>query len=140
MSVVGDKPLPRVGVVGCGYWGKNLVRNFHQLGALACVHDIDKNVADEVAAAHGVPSLSFDEILNNDDVLGVVIATPAIHHAQAVEAALRAGKNVFVEKPLALSLSEAEELCRLADQSKLILMVGHPAPVSPSFREAKGNM
>lgn len=128
---------PRVVVCGCGSWGKNLVRNFHQLGALAGVHDLKPDVSGEIAAAHNIPSLGFDEVLKDGAIHGIVIASPAVHHAGMARAALQAGKNVFVEKPLALNVSEAEELCRLAGDSGLVLMVGHLLQYHPAFEKLR---
>ena len=126
-----------VAVVGCGYWGKNLVRNFHQLGALACVCDVQEDAADKIAAAHDVSSRSFDDILADNAIQGIVITTPAKTHAGIAKAALQAGKNIFVEKPLALQVADAEELCRLADDAGVVLMVGHLLQYHPAFDKLK---
>lgn len=126
-----------IAVIGCGYWGNNLVRNFHQLGALACVCDVNVDAADEIAAAHEVRSRPFDEILSDNKIQGIVIATPAEQHAKMAKAALRAGKNVFVEKPLSLKVSDAEELCKLSDDTGLVLMVGHLLQYHPGFEKLK---
>jgi len=128
-------PDPKVAVVGCGYWGKNLVRNFHQLGALAFVHDVREEAAAAMTAAYSVLPRRFDELLGEDGIQGIVIATPAEHHAALAESALRAGKDVFVEKPLALKVSEAEALCRLAAAENRVLMVGHLVRYHPAFEK-----
>ena len=128
---------PEVAVIGCGHWGKNLVRNFHQLGALACVCDADPDTADGIAATYGVQARPFDEILADKAIQGIVIATPAEQHAKTADAMLRAGKNVFVEKPLSLIVSEAEKLCQLSDDSRLVLMVGHLLQYHPGFEKLK---
>jgi|TARA_Y100000294_G_scaffold174742_1_gene193370 predicted dehydrogenase len=130
-------PCLRVAVVGCGHWGKNLVRNFHQLDVLACVHDLDADVAHEDASVYGVSSRGFNEVLKDDEIQGIVITTPAETHAEMAEAGLRAGKNVFVEKPLALRVHEAEHLCQLADDFGLVLMVGHLLQYHPAFEKLK---
>lgn len=126
-----------VAVCGCGNWGKNLVRNFHQLGALAGVHDLSPDVGGEIAASYGVPSLGFDEVLKDNGIQGVVIASPAVHHEEMARAALLAKKNVFVEKPLALNVFGAEEICELAEDSGLVLMVGHLLQYHPGFEKLK---
>lgn len=119
--------VPSVAVLGAGYWGKNLIRNFHQLGALAAICD---NNPDSLAsfAAHypGVPQyLAYGDLLHNDAVQAVAIAAPAeTHYALALQALL-AGKDVFVEKPLCLYAEQAGELISLAEARQRVLMVGH---------------
>jgi UDP-2-acetamido-3-amino-2,3-dideoxy-glucuronate N-acetyltransferase len=124
---------PRVAVVGCGVWGKNLVRNFKVLGALAAVHDTDAGAARLVAEDVGVPALSLDGLLASREIDGVVIATPAESHGKVVNRALEAGKHVFVEKPLSLDIAEAGRLCALAHGRGLVLMVGHLMQYHPAF-------
>lgn len=118
---------PKIAVLGCGYWGKNLVRNFHELGSLALVCDPAESA--RAAAAQLAPEVevraAFQEALNSDQITAVAIAAPAAAHYALAKAALRAGKDVFVEKPLSLELREAEELVSLADQLGRVLMVGH---------------
>jgi UDP-2-acetamido-3-amino-2,3-dideoxy-glucuronate N-acetyltransferase len=115
-----------VAVVGCGYWGKNLVRVFHELGALAMVCDADAARAKEFAAKYGVEAAtSLDQVLARGDVKAVVLSTPAVTHAESARKALLAGKDVFVEKPLALDAKEGRELVALAERLGRILMVGH---------------
>lgn len=116
-----------VAVVGAGYWGKNLVRNFHATGALRMVCDQDRGqLAATVAQYPGVQGVeSFADVLSNSTIGSVVIATPAVTHADLVSKALLAGKDVLVEKPLCLSLSEGKALVRLAQDRGRILMVGH---------------
>jgi predicted dehydrogenase/serine acetyltransferase len=127
----------KAAVIGCGYWGKNLVRNFHELGALAAISDSDRRAAASLSAAFGVPTLELDAILARADIPAVVIAVPAAGHAVLVRRALEAGKHVFVEKPLALDLGEAEELCALAERAQRILMVGHLLQYHPGFLKLK---
>ena len=116
-----------VAVVGTGYWGKNLVRNFHDLGALRVVNDADPDVAGRFAEQYPEveAASSYAEVLRDAEVRGVAIATPASTHAGFVREALLAGKDVYVEKPLCLSESEGAELNRLARERDRILMVGH---------------
>ncbi len=116
---------PKIAAVGCGYWGKNIVRNFAELGALHAVCDANPSVADTFAQKYGVPALSLPQILNDDACQGVAFASPAEMHVRHASDALRAGKHVFVEKPLALTVSEGRELARLAEETQRILMVGH---------------
>jgi predicted dehydrogenase/acetyltransferase-like isoleucine patch superfamily enzyme len=126
-----------VAVLGCGSWGKNLVRNFHQLGALAAVHDPDLTVAAAAAASYDVPARSVDEILADASIEAVAIAAPAKLHFELAAAALEAGKHVFVEKPIALTLDDAERMRRLAEQRGKILMVGHLLQYHPVFIKLK---
>lgn len=123
----------RVAVIGCGYWGKNLVRNFHQLDVLAAVCDTtEAGRATAEAIAPGLPVTAYvDEVLASD-VQGIVIATPAETHAELVTRALQAGKDVFVEKPLALTYSHGAQLVKLANQRQKILMVGHVLEYHPA--------
>lgn len=119
--------------VGHGYWGKNLARNFHELGHLAAIVDADANAARTAAAAYGVKAASFEEVLADPAIDAVSLASPAeLHHAQA-NAALAAGKHVYVEKPLALNVLQAEELVALAQASGRVLMVGHLLQYHPVY-------
>ncbi|MBI5017682.1 MAG: Gfo/Idh/MocA family oxidoreductase [Deltaproteobacteria bacterium] len=117
---------PNIAVVGGGYWGKNLVRNFHELGALRLICDADSERLQALGEKYGVPTtLSYSDVLSDPAVDGVVLATPAERHATMVREALLAGKDVFVEKPLALTREEGEDLLRLARKTGRVLMVGH---------------
>ncbi|WHZ28980.1 MAG: UDP-2-acetamido-3-amino-2,3-dideoxy-D-glucuronic acid acetyltransferase [Nitrospira sp.] len=117
----------KVAVVGAGYWGKNLVRNFANLKTLAAVCDSDAERL--VPFSEQYPSVnlfhSYSDVLRDDTIHGVAIATPAEMHADTVRKALLAGKDVFVEKPLCLSVEEGKELVVLAKKHNRILMVGH---------------
>lgn len=124
---------PRVAVVGCGYWGKNLVRNFARLGALASVCDATpagRAAAEEVAPGTAVVA-DFDEVLASD-APGVVIATPAETHFELARQAIEAGKDVFVEKPLALTYEQGARLVQLAEERGRVLMVGHVLEYHPA--------
>lgn len=132
-----DLPVPRVAVAGCGYWGKNLVRNFAELGALAAVCDPDAAFAADFTKKFNVPALRFDELCAAGDIDGVVIAAPAELHAGLATQALRAGKHVFVEKPLALTDREAEAVTREAAAAGRILMVGHLMQYHPAFQKLR---
>lgn len=119
--------------MGCGYWGRNLVRNFSELGALAAICDPDKQAAEALAARHGSTIQDLDAVLADSSIAGVAIAAPAVLHASLARRALEAGKHVFVEKPLALKVEEAEGLCVLAEERGLRLMVGHLLQYHPAF-------
>ena len=128
----------RLAVAGCGGWGRNLVRNFAELGALAAVCDASPDRAAEHAGKHGVPARDWRDVLDDPDVPAVAIATPAASHATLVEEALNAGKHVFVEKPIALDVDAAERLCTLAERLDRRLMVGHLLQYHAGFRRLLG--
>jgi UDP-2-acetamido-3-amino-2,3-dideoxy-glucuronate N-acetyltransferase len=126
---------PRVAIVGSGYWGKNLVRNFHDLGALQLVCDKNESIlADFKNKYQNLETcLAFGDVLNHTDIDGIVIATPAETHFNLARETLLSGKHVFVEKPMALSEDEGRELIALATEQKKILMVGHLLQHHPAF-------
>lgn len=123
-----------IAVIGCGYWGKNLVRNFSQLGALRLICDSDPKSLESQGALYPKVELSdsFAQVLADPSVHAVVLATPAARHYEQVKQALNAGKHVFVEKPLALHHGEGAELVRLAAARNAILMVGHILEYHPA--------
>lgn len=119
--------LPKVAVIGCGNWGKNLVRNYAQQGALGVVCDADTKRLEHVSREYpgvGVTD-NFDGVLQDGGIKAIVIATPSDSHFPLARKALLAGKHVYVEKPLARDVRHAEELDQLATERNLILMVGH---------------
>jgi UDP-2-acetamido-3-amino-2,3-dideoxy-glucuronate N-acetyltransferase len=118
---------PPIAVIGAGYWGRNLVRNFHDLGALRWVCDASAATLQSIADRYPDVSCTskVHDVLMNPEVAGVVIATPAETHASLVRRALEAGKDVLVEKPLCLDIEEGKELVALAERNSRILMVGH---------------
>ena len=114
----------KLAVVGTGYWGVNLVRNFAELSTLACVCDIDFQKAKQISLKYGGRAcFCLEEVLHSVDA--VVIATPAPTHHQLARQALLAGKDVFVEKPITLRCAECEDLIEIAERKRLVLMVGH---------------
>jgi predicted dehydrogenase len=131
----------RVGCVGLGYWGPNILRAFLALKGCqvkwAC--DIDQARLGKIAAAF--PQLSsagaFEELLRDPDLDAVAIATPAPQHYPMARAALESGKHVFVEKPLAMKRDEAQHLIQLASSRGKILMVGHLLLYHPAVRKLK---
>lgn len=132
-SAVVEKP--RVAAIGCGHWGKNIVRNLSQLGALSAVSDIAATVAADFSSRYAVPARPFADLLEDDEIDAVAIATPASFHADHVRRALEAGKHVFVEKPLAMNVSEGQVLSDLARSRGRILMVGHVLRYHPVVRK-----
>jgi predicted dehydrogenase len=127
--------VPRIAVVGLGYWGPNLVRNLHELpdADLACVCDASEKALDAIAVRYpAVPgTTNFDDVLSDDSIDAVVIATPVSTHHTLGMRALEAGKHLFVEKPLAASSDEAIEMIEAADERGLVLMPGHTFLYSP---------
>lgn len=130
---------PRVAVVGCGYWGRNLVRNFHALGALAAV--VDATPQGRAAATQLAPDVDLlaeiEPMLQRSDIDAVVLATPAATHAPLGSQVLGAGKDLFVEKPMALSLDDARRLVDLADRHQRMLQVGHVLEYHPAVSVLK---
>lgn len=124
-------------VIGCGYWGKNLVRNFHALNALAAICENDEILGHAIAEEYGVPLRPIADVLHDASIQSVVVAAPAELHHPLVSQALRAGKHVFVEKPLALTEADGTELCELALEENRILMVGHLLQYHPAFQKLK---
>jgi UDP-2-acetamido-3-amino-2,3-dideoxy-glucuronate N-acetyltransferase len=127
---------PRIAVLGCGNWGKNLVRSFRSLASLELVCDpaeAGRRAATEVAPGVRI-SARFEDTLSDRQVSAIVIAAPAALHYSLAAAALHAGKDVLVEKPLCLDESEGEELVRLADERGQVLMVGHLLQYHPCVR------
>lgn len=125
--------MAKIAVVGCGYWGKNLARNFAQLGALAAIVDTDPATASQHAAAHGVEALTMEEALGRADIEALAIAAPAELHAKIALQGIDAGKHIYVEKPLALSVADGEVMRDKASAAGRLLMVGHLLQYHPVF-------
>jgi UDP-2-acetamido-3-amino-2,3-dideoxy-glucuronate N-acetyltransferase len=128
-----------IGLAGCGYWGRNLARNLHQMGHLVAVCDPSAKILKEVKATYrGVKTTrDYADLLEDGKVKAVAVAAPAALHYDLARRALVAGKDVFVEKPLALRVPQAEELVDLARDRKRILMVGHILEYHPAIRKLK---
>ena len=136
----GLSAIPQIALVGCGYWGKNLCRNFHALGALAAVVDAAENgqaTARSIAPDAEITD-SLDDVLRNDQIQGVALATPAETHAELAIQAMQAGKDVFVEKPMALTQEDAEKMKKVAEATGRILMVGHLLEFHPAVLKLRG--
>jgi UDP-2-acetamido-3-amino-2,3-dideoxy-glucuronate N-acetyltransferase len=134
-----DGLMPGVAVIGMGSWGRNLVRNFHQTGALAAV--CDSSDAAAALCAKEYPTVPFVRdyraVLANPDIAAVAIATPAVTHFDVAKAALEAGKDVFVEKPLSTEVAQGEALAKLAAETGRVLMVGHILRYHPAVIRLK---
>jgi UDP-2-acetamido-3-amino-2,3-dideoxy-glucuronate N-acetyltransferase len=128
---------PGVALVGFGYWGRNLARNLHQLGALRVVCDTRPRALHEARAAYPAAATTgrVAGVLADEGVSAVAIAAPAVAHYTLTRAALLAGKDVFVEKPLSLELAQARELVELARARRRVLMVGHLLEYHPAIRK-----
>jgi UDP-2-acetamido-3-amino-2,3-dideoxy-glucuronate N-acetyltransferase len=130
---------PQVAVIGSGYWGKNLVRNFANLGALSVICDSHaetlRTLGEQYSQCRTVTS--YAEVLRDDAIQAVAIATPAETHRTMVREALIAGKDVFVEKPLCLSAEQGQTLVALARERGRILMVGHLLWYHPAVLKLK---
>lgn len=130
-----------VGILGAGYWGPNLIRSFAETTGceVRYVCDLRQDLLVKIATRfHQVKvTTRFDDLLNDPEVDGIVIATPAATHADLAVRALNAGKHVLVEKPLAHEVEAGENLVRLAEAQKRILMVGHTFEFNPAVRKLK---
>ena len=128
-----------IAVIGNGYWGRNLVRNFSDLGVLRVVCDEDPLVEASLRAKY--PQVEYRQhyadVLQDGEIRGVVLATPAVLHYEMAKRALMAGKDVFVEKPLALNVADGAELVELAARLGRVLMVGHILQYHPAVRKLK---
>ena len=135
----GLSSVPQIALVGCGYWGKNLCRNFHALGVLFAVVDATEN--GQSTARSIAPDVmitdNFEDILGDDQIQGVALATPAETHADLAIQAMHAGKDVFVEKPMALSISDAK-ICKSGIETGRILDGGAFIGISSCGSQIKG--
>ena len=131
--------MTKLGQAGLGAWGKNLARNFDELGDLTWLCDADEARRSEFATRYPRARVTgdFEELLADRELEAVVIATPVPTHYELAKLALEAGKHVFVEKPPAMRAQEMEELCELAEQSGLVLMPGHLLLYHPAVTTLK---
>ena len=131
--------MTRIAQAGLGDWGKNLVRNFDDLAEIAWLCDVDEH--KRAVFAQRYPSArvtaDFDDLLADDSVEAVVVATPVPTHYELAKSALEAGKHVFVEKPPAMRGLEMEELCELAEEGDRVLMPGHLLLYHPGVQKLK---
>jgi UDP-2-acetamido-3-amino-2,3-dideoxy-glucuronate N-acetyltransferase len=125
----------KVAVIGVGYWGKNLVRNFHELGVLEALCDGEPAVEANCRRLYGNVKFyrEFDAVLADRSITAVALATPAVTHYALAKAALEAEKDVLVEKPLAVDVKQGEDLVHLAEAKARILMVGHILRYHPAI-------
>lgn len=128
--------MTRIGVVGTGYWGKNLTRNFSELGALAAICDSDTDALNAIGEKYPAADRYADlaALLAQPDIDAIVLSTPAETHGALARQVLNAGKHVFVEKPLCLDPNEGRALKTLSETADKTLMVGHMLLYHPAFQ------
>lgn len=133
--------MVKVAVVGCGYWGPNLIRNFYRLDqcqlTLCCDLDPGRLASVQRLYPTVATTTSYQEVLDSPDVDAVALATPVRTHHSLGKQALLHGKHLLVEKPLALTTRECDELVELAEQQGLVLMVGHTFLYNPALVKMK---
>ena len=127
----------KIALIGCGNWGKNIARNLYEMDCLDCIYDPNSLQAKEFIETHKLPIYSLNEIFLNKEINAVVIATSAQTHKEIAIQALKNNKDVFIEKPFSLSLSDAKLISQSAIENNKILMVGHLLNYHNSFLELK---
>ena len=114
-----------IALIGCGSWGKNIARNLHQIGTLACIYDADRNLSKKLNQDFKLHNYTINDIFKNEHIQALVIASTAETHKDIAEEALQNNKDVLIEKPFCLSLNDAITLSKLAIKKNKVLMVGH---------------
>jgi len=115
----------KIALMGCGNWGKNIARNLSEMNALSCIYDPDSNIAKKISNDLGLPNKSLKEIFSDKGIDGIVIASSAETHIDIAKQALLSNKDVLIEKPFCLSLSDAKNISDLAEEKNKVLMAGH---------------
>lgn len=128
---------PRIAVLGCGYWGSNHVRTLKALGALHAVSDTNRARAEGFASEHDCLAIDPEEIYSRGDVDAIVMALPPQFHADFAVRAVENGKDVLVEKPVALTVADAERAVKAARDCGRLFMVGHVLRFHPAFEKLK---
>lgn len=128
---------PRIAVLGCGYWGSNHIRTLKSMGALAAVSDANRARAAGFAAEQDVPDVAPEDLFTASEIDAVVMALPPQFHADYAVRAVEAGKHVLVEKPIALTVADAERSVAAAAANKRVFMVGHVLRFHPAFEKLK---
>jgi len=128
---------PRLAVLGCGYWGSNHIRTLKGLGALHAVSDLNRARAEGFASEQDCLAIEPDALFSRDDVDAIVMALPPQFHAEMAIRAVEAGKDVLVEKPVALTVADAEREVAAAKACGRIFMVGHVLRFHPAFEKLK---
>ncbi len=114
-----------IALVGCGNWGKNIARNLHEMGYLACIYDSNEKLSKKLSDDYNLPTFELNKIFKDKNINAIVIASPAITHKDLSIQALKNDKDVFIEKPFCLSLHDAKRISELATNRNRILMIGH---------------
>ena len=114
-----------IALIGCGNWGKNIARNLHQMGSLACIYDTNTSLTEKLNNEYNIPNLELNKIFENKNINGIIVASPAITHKDLAIQALQNDKDVLIEKPFCLSLNDAQKLSVIAKNKNKVLMVGH---------------
>ncbi len=131
-----------IGIIGCGYWGPNFVRNFNRIKGVSVkyVCDLSPERLSHIKKLYPdiIATKDYLSVLKDKDITGVIVATPASRHYKIAREALLCGKNILVEKPIAMDLNEARKLIELAADKKRILMVGHTFKFNPSVIKLRG--
>ena len=129
----------KVGLIGCGQWGKNLIREFNNLKVLNSICDLNENLLEDYKKKY--PNIKttndWNTVLNDDTINCVCISLPSELHYSFAKKSLLSGKDVFVEKPITLNINEAEELIEIAKKHNKILMVGHILHYNPAVEKIK---
>ena len=116
---------PKIAVIGCGYWGKNIVRTANDIGNLKTVIDANQKLQKDFNDDLGLENMGIENALNDDEIKGVMIATSANTHFDVAMSCLESGKDIFIEKPICLDLDQASQIGEKSKQTNSILMVGH---------------
>lgn len=128
---------PRIAVLGCGYWGSNHIRTLKALGALYAVSDANAARAEGFASEQDCLAIEPERLFTRDDIDAIVLALPPQFHAKAAEQAVSHGKDVLVEKPIALNVEDAVREVRAAEEHERVFMVGHVLRFHPAFEKLK---
>ena len=119
----------KIGVIGCGYWGPNIIRNFSEIDStdMAYICDLDRSRLQAISKSYPAAKITdnYQDMLADKEIDAVVITTPVDAHYTLAKESLLAGKHVLIEKPMVGSVGEAEELVRIAEQNNKVLMVDH---------------
>ena len=114
-----------IALVGSGNWGKNIARNLHEMGCLACIYDLNEKLSEKLSDDYNLPTFELNKIFEDKNINAIVIASPAITHKDLAIQALKNDKDVFIEKPFCLSLHDAKTISELATNRDRVLMIGH---------------
>lgn len=130
----------KIALIGCGHWGKNLARNFAQQNVLGAIVDPSKEGATINFADQDIPLRTLEDVLADDSIEAIAVSTPAETHKDISLAAIAAGKHVYVEKPLALTVADGEKIVEAANEKGVILMVGHLLQYHPVFAHLRDSV